>query len=82
VSQQALEAVIGRAILDEGFRSALFEDPEAALVAYELTELEVAALKAVDAESVDGCAALLGGRILPNLEQPLNRSATRKQRLA
>jgi hypothetical protein len=56
MSWQALEAVIGRAILDEGFRSALFEDPDAALVEYELTEDEMTALKAVDVESVDACA--------------------------
>jgi hypothetical protein len=39
MSWQMLEAVIGRAILDEGFRSALFENPEAALVEYELTDI-------------------------------------------
>ena len=37
VSRQALEAIIGRAIMDEEFRLALFADPEAALVRYELT---------------------------------------------
>jgi len=69
MSWQALEAVIGRAILDEGFRSALFEDPEAALVEYELTESEVAALKAVDAESVDACAGRIGRRVSMSLQQ-------------
>ena len=41
MSRRALEAVIGRAILDEEFRLALFADPEAALVDYELTEDEL-----------------------------------------
>jgi hypothetical protein len=64
MSWQTVEAVIGRAILDEGFRLALFEDPEAALVAYELTASEVAALKAVDAESLDACAHSVGRLVL------------------
>ena len=64
MSRQTLEAVIGRAILDEEFRLALFADPEAALVEYELTEDEMAALKLVDAESLDACANGLGRRIL------------------
>jgi hypothetical protein len=62
MSRLALEAVIGRAILDEEFRLALFADPEAALVEYELTEAEMAALKSVDAESLDGCSNSLGRR--------------------
>ena len=67
MSWQTLEAVIGRAILDEEFRSALFEDPEAALVEYELTEDEIAALKSVDAESVDDCAHNVGRLVLNGL---------------
>ena len=56
MSRRALEAVIGRVILDEEFRWALFADPEVALVAYELTEDEMAALRSVDAESLDAFA--------------------------
>ena len=59
MSRQALEAVIGRAILNEQFRLDLFEDPETALAKYELTEDEVAALKSVDAETLDACADIL-----------------------
>lgn len=58
MSRQVLEAVIGRTILDEEFRLALFADPEAALVAYELTEDEMAALKSVDTESLDACGGV------------------------
>lgn len=60
VSRQALEAVIGRTILDEAFRMALFADPEAALADYQLTESEEAALKLVDAETLDACAHSIG----------------------
>jgi hypothetical protein len=63
VSQQTLEAVIGRAILDEEFRSALFADPGAALGEYELSKGERTALKSVDAESLDSCAHNVRRRI-------------------
>lgn len=64
MSRETLQAVIGRAVIDEGFRLALFADPDAMLAGYELTEDEVAALKRVDAESLDACADSLGARIL------------------
>lgn len=67
MSRQTLEAVIGRAILDEEFRLALFADPEAALAEYELTADEMVALKWADAESIDVCAVMLGERILQRL---------------
>jgi hypothetical protein len=67
MSWQALEAVIGRAILDEGFRLALFADPEAALTGYELTEDELKALKSVDAETLDACAHGIGQRVASSL---------------
>lgn len=63
MSQQALEAVIGRAILNEAFRLALFADPEAALAGYDLTVMEVGALKQIDAESLDACGAHLARRV-------------------
>lgn len=67
MSQRALEAIIGRAILDGQFRLALFAEPEEALVEYELIEDETAALKSVDAESIEACAAMLGERTLGRL---------------
>jgi hypothetical protein len=42
---------------------ALFADRAVALDGYELTEAEVAAVRMVDAESLDGCAMILEGRI-------------------
>lgn len=53
ISRQALEAIIGRAILDEEFCLALFADPEGALGEYEM-----AALKSVDAESLYVCGGI------------------------
>ena len=67
VWQRDLEAVIGRAVLDEAFRHLLFADPDTALASYELTEDELAALKRVDAESMDASATVLDGRIRRNL---------------
>jgi hypothetical protein len=64
MSQRELEAVIGRAILDQEFRMALFADRAAALAGYELTEAEVAALKLMDAESPDAYADNIGRRAL------------------
>jgi hypothetical protein len=51
-----LEAVIGRAILSAEFRMAFFADPDEALADFDLTEAERAALKRVDAESLDACS--------------------------
>ncbi len=63
MSQRELEAVIGRAILDQEFRMELFANPTAALAGYDLTEAEVATLRLVDAESLDACARGLARRV-------------------
>jgi hypothetical protein len=73
VSREALHAVVGRAVLDEAFRRALFADPVAALIGYELRDEEVAALKRVDAESLDACARSIGRRLavsIPTVSTP------------
>jgi hypothetical protein len=62
MTQRELEAVIGRAVIDEEFRLLLFADPNAALAGYELTEKEVVALKKLDVESVDACADIVAQR--------------------
>lgn len=61
--RQTLEAIVGRAILDEEFRLALFADPEAALIEYELTEEELTTLKKMDAESLEGCSKIMARRM-------------------
>ena len=69
MTQRDLEAVIGRAILDQEFRMELFADRSAALAGYELTEAEVAALRSVDAESLDACGNGLARAHLENTHQ-------------
>jgi hypothetical protein len=63
MSRHTLEAIIGRAILDQEFRFALFADPEAALAGYELAREEMAVLKLLDAESLDACGDSVGRRV-------------------
>lgn len=63
MSKEALQAVIGKAVLDSEFREALFADPDQALEGYELTEEEVAALKTIDTETVESFAGSLDERI-------------------
>jgi hypothetical protein len=87
VSRQALEAIIGRAILDEEFRLALFADPETALIGFELTEDEMSALKQLDAESLDACGDTLGRRITIGMhrvrkEQGATHGSTEKQTIS
>ncbi|MCB9152866.1 MAG: Franean1_4349 family RiPP [Caldilineae bacterium] len=53
MSKQSLEAIIGRAMLDEDFRTALFADPDQALAGYRLTRKERMAIANVDAETLD-----------------------------
>jgi hypothetical protein len=68
MSREALEAVIGRAVIDEEFRLALFADPDAALAGYELTEGELAALRTIDAENLDAFAGGPGSRVIKRLQ--------------
>ena len=55
MAQRNVEVVIGRLITDEAFRMAFFADPALALTrflesGYDLTALEIAALRATDAD--------------------------------
>ena len=68
MSREALEAVIGRAVIDEEFRLALFADPDSALAGYALTEGELAALRTLDAENLDAFAGGPGSRVIRMLE--------------
>jgi hypothetical protein len=63
MSKEAVEAVIGKAVLDSDFRQALFANPGEVLAGYELTAEEVAALKSVDAEAIESFAGALDERI-------------------
>jgi hypothetical protein len=63
MSKQAVQAIIGKAVLDGDFRQALFADPTTALEGYDLTEQEVATLKGIDSETMESLAGTLDERI-------------------
>lgn len=63
MSREAVESVIGKAILDGEFREALFASPEETLAGCDLSEEEVAALKTIDAETMETLAGTLYERI-------------------
>ncbi len=63
MSKKAVEAIIGKAVLDAGFREALLANPAEALAGYELTEQEMAGLKELDAESLNAMAGSLDERV-------------------
>ena len=63
MSREAVQVVIGKAVTDSKFREALFANPDKALAGYNLTEDEKAALKNIDAESMEALAGGLDERI-------------------
>jgi hypothetical protein len=63
MSKEAVEAIIGKAVLDSQFREALFATPEEVLAEYDLTEEEVVALRAIDFETMESFAGTLDERI-------------------
>jgi len=63
MSKEAVEAVMGKALLDAEFRKALFADPEKALAGYDLSETEKAQLKGLDSETLDAMSSTLDTRV-------------------
>ena len=63
MGKDAVEAVIGKAVLDSQFREVLFANPEEALAEYDLTEEETTALRAIDFETMESFAGTLDERI-------------------
>jgi len=63
MSKEAVEKIVGRAVLDSQFREALFADPDEVLGEYGLTQEEVAALKAIDFETMESFAARIGDQM-------------------
>jgi len=63
MSKEAVQAVISKAVSDDKFRETLFASPDKALQGYDLTEDEVAALKKIDAETMQSLAGDLDERI-------------------
>ncbi len=63
MSQEAVERVLGRALTDATFRQQLIDNAYTACAGYDLTEEELAALDALDAESMQTFAGTLDARI-------------------
>jgi len=63
MSQQAIEKILGKAVLEVEFRSTLLSDPDLALAGYDLTTAESAALQAMDVEALENLAGALDQRI-------------------
>lgn len=76
MSQQTLETILGRCVMDADYRILLFADPDLALAGYDLTKEERAALLAIDAETLDAFADRLslllgkGGRQAGTAQSP------------
>ncbi|NJM05673.1 Franean1_4349 family RiPP [Candidatus Gracilibacteria bacterium] len=63
MSSEALQQVIGRAVVDAGFRQQLIDSARSACAEYDLTEDELNALEALDAESLKSFVGSLDERI-------------------
>lgn len=63
MSLESLQRIIGRAVMEPEYREKLFNDPEAALEGYELSEKEKTALKSMERETFDEVASELEERI-------------------
>ena len=56
MSRKEVQAVVGKAIRDSEFRERLYSQPDRALGRFDLTQAEVAALRTIDAETLDALA--------------------------
>ncbi|MBN1876446.1 MAG: Franean1_4349 family RiPP [Anaerolineae bacterium] len=63
MSQESVERIIGKVVLDAGFRDALLADPDQLLADFNLTDAERISLKRMDAETLDHLATILSGRV-------------------
>ena len=82
MSQQSMQIIIGKAIIDTAFRQRMFADPETALADYELSDGEVAALRAIDFETMECCARTLDDRISRAFMLSLHARLTRNDTAA
>lgn len=51
--REPLERIIGRAAMDLKFREKMFADPETAFQEYDLTQEQIAALKAIPTDALE-----------------------------
>ncbi len=63
MSREAVEAVIGRALMDAEFRKTMLANPEKALASFDLTEAEKEELKRVDDEAMNEMIHTLDQRV-------------------
>lgn len=78
MSKQAMEAILGRTMLDDSYRHQFFADPIRALAGYELTKEERAALLSIDAETLDAFAERLGVQLGTGGRQAQSRGSPPK----
>lgn len=64
MSQEHLKTIIGRAIKDEDFAKKLLKSPDDAIKEYDLSEEEVARIKAMDRDQINQFARNLDSRIM------------------
>jgi len=62
MSKEAVESVIGKALLETDFRHALMADPDQALAGFNLTKAEKASLMSMDSETWEYIATILDRR--------------------
>ena len=62
MSKEAVESVIGKALLETDFRHALMADPDHALAGFNLTKAEKASLMSMDSETWEYIATILDRR--------------------
>jgi hypothetical protein len=72
MSKEAMEVIIGKAVLDTEFREMLFANPDEVLAGYDLSEEEAAALKALDAKHISKVIPALAPA-LAEYKSPLDR---------
>jgi hypothetical protein len=63
MSKEAVQNLIGRAVMDEAFRELLFSDPEKAFEGSDLTPEEKKLLRSLDPDEVANFAGKLDERI-------------------
>jgi hypothetical protein len=63
MTKEAVETVLGKALLDAEFRAALFAFPEDALAGFRLSATEKNLLKRVDSETLDFLTLSLAERL-------------------
>ena len=61
MSQASIERVLGKLILDAGFRDALLANPEQTLAGFPLTTSEKDYIKRMDAETLDSLSNFFWG---------------------